>query len=82
MLIYFYHQLRLLLDAGLISVVRAPLFQLTFRQTLLEDAPTESRFAYTEEEFKQLQRELTRGCHELEDPADARLGRNANRHTM
>ena len=59
MLIYFYHQLRPLLEAGCLSVIRAPLFELTFRKTLLADAQQESVFAYTDEELHARQRELT-----------------------
>ncbi|MEZ6137633.1 MAG: toprim domain-containing protein [Pirellulaceae bacterium] len=59
MLIYFYHQLRPLLEAGRISVIRAPLFEVHYRQTLATDAPVNSRLAYTEDELRQMQRELT-----------------------
>jgi DNA gyrase subunit B len=58
MLIYFFTQLKDLLEAGYLGVVRPPLMELTYRQTLRADAPLESRFAYTEEELQQLQREL------------------------
>jgi DNA gyrase subunit B len=59
MLIYFFTQLKPLLEAGYLSVVRAPLMELTYRRTLRADAPLESRYAYTEEELQKLQRELT-----------------------
>lgn len=58
MLIYFHHQLRPLLEAGRIFVVRAPLFELTFRKTLLADSESESEFAYTDDELHVRQREL------------------------
>ncbi len=59
MLIYFYHQLRPLLEAGRVGVIRAPLYELTYRRNLLADAPLETQFAYTDDDLRGLQRELS-----------------------
>lgn len=58
MLIYFYQQFRGLLMAGRVAVIRPPLFELSYCDSALPDAPRMCRFAYTQEEFQQLQREL------------------------
>src|SRR5690606_6230673 len=57
-LIYFYQQFPALLAGGHISVIRPPLFELTYSETAHPDAPRKSRLAYTEEQLRQLQREL------------------------
>ncbi len=59
MLIFFHCQLRPLLEAGRVGVIRAPLYELTYRQTLAADSPQQRKFAYTDPELQQLQRELT-----------------------
>ena len=57
-LIYFYQQLPALLSAGQISVIRPPLFELSYSETAHPAAPRTSKLAYTEEQFQQLQGEL------------------------
>lgn len=57
-LIYFYQQFPALLTAGLVAVIRPPLFELSYSETAHPDAPRTSKLAYTEEQFHQLQREL------------------------
>ncbi len=59
MLIYFNHQLCSFVEAGRIAVVRAPLYELTYRQTASDSAPWLTRFAYTDDEFKLRQHQLT-----------------------
>jgi len=59
MLIYFHHQLRPLLEAGRIAVIRAPLYELTYSKLLVANAPRESVYAYTDLELQRRQRELT-----------------------
>ena len=58
MLIYFYQQFPALLAAGRISVIRPPLFELTYAETAHPAALRKSQLAYTEEQLRQLQREL------------------------
>ncbi len=59
MLLYLYHQFPALLAAGRIGVIRPPLFELSYRETAVADAPDHSLYAYTEDECRKLQGELT-----------------------
>ncbi len=58
MLLYLYQQFPGLLAAGRIGIIRPPLFEMSYRETAMPDAPSHSRFAYTEDEYRLLQREL------------------------